>query len=145
MRPTDDWYFVVLLAKVRLNQPKNPPFSCLCPVGMGFSNVAHNAGVLHQVFDVLIGERGDGVHLEVVERASEGRAFAQDGGPGEPGLETLQRDALINALLAADRHAPFGVVVLAQQRIGGGPGRPGQAVLAEHDAGSGFLHGLILS
>ena len=45
MRSTDDWYRVVVLANVRLNQPKNPRFSCLYPFGIGFSNVAQSAGV----------------------------------------------------------------------------------------------------
>ncbi len=45
IRPTDDWYPVVARAKLRLNQPKRPRFSCLCPLGMGFNKVAHRAGV----------------------------------------------------------------------------------------------------
>src|SRR5699024_7152063 len=71
------------------------------------------------------------------ERAAERGSLAQDRRPGQARLEGLEADPFVHALLVRYGHAPFGVVVLAQQRVGARPGGTGQPVLADHGAGSG--------
>ena len=85
--------------------------------GADLEPVAHDAGILKQAFDVRLGKGGNCVRVEVVEGGPEGRTLAQDGGPRQAGLEGLQADAFVKALLVPDGEAPLGVVVLAQERI----------------------------
>ncbi len=64
-----------------------------------------------QTFDVVFGEAGDPVGVEVLERDPEGVALAQDRQPREPRLESLEAEALVDAALVADRPPPLVVVV----------------------------------
>src|SRR5690606_8441327 len=79
---------------------------------------------------------GDLVGVEAVEGAPERLALAQDRRPRQARLERLQREALEEAALVADRHAPLGVVVLPQERVARRPRRPQQTVLAAHQVGA---------
>src|SRR5690606_39814589 len=88
-----------------------------------------------QPLDIRLGECRHGVHVELPEGGAEGLALAQDGGPRQPRLETFQAEPFEQPALVAHRHAPFGVVVVAQKRVVRGPGRPRQTVRADDDAG----------
>ncbi len=73
--------------------------------------VAHDAFVLHQAFDLLGREAHDLLGLEPGERLPEIVALAQDGDPGEAGLETVEQQLFEERARVALRHAPFLVVV----------------------------------
>src|SRR5690606_26003970 len=60
--------------------------------------------------------------VEAGEGGAERLTLAEDGEPGEAGLEALQADLLEEAGVVGDRPAPLGVVVLPVQGVGGGPG-----------------------
>ena len=74
--------------------------------------VAHDAGVGHEPGHVVVAERGDDLGVEVGERRPERGPLAQDRDPGEPGLERLEREPLVQGVLAVHRPAPLLVVVL---------------------------------
>ena len=94
--------------------------------------VAHDRGITQQPGHVLVPEAGHHLRVETGEGVTEGRPLAQDRGPGQARLEGLQAQPLEDSPLVAHRHAPLGVVVLAQQRVGGRPSRPGQTVIPHH-------------
>ena len=100
--------------------------------GQDLGPVAHDPRVSQQPVHVLLPEAGHRLRDESGEGLTEGRPLAQDRRPGQARLEGLQAQPLEHAPLIAHRHAPLGVVVLAQQRVGGGPDRPGQAVVTHH-------------
>ena len=64
-----------------------------------------------QTFDVVFGEAGDPVGVEVLERGPEGIALAQDREPRQARLEPLEAQPLVDAALVADRPPPLVVVV----------------------------------
>ena len=100
--------------------------------GQDLGPVAHDRGVTQQAVHVLVPETGHHLRVETGEGVPEGRPLAQDRGPGQARLEGLQAQPLEDSPLVAHRHAPLGVVVLAQQRVGGRPSRPGQTVVPHH-------------
>ena len=114
-------------------------------VGEDLGAVAHDSGIRHQPLDVGVAERGDDLGVEAVERLAEGRALAQDGRPGQPGLEGLEADPLVEPVLVAHGHAPLGVVVVAQQRVDRRPGGAGEPVIADDDAGAGHGRPVVLT
>src|SRR5665647_1301383 len=70
-----------------------------------------------QACGVRIAKACDQRQVEVRERGTERRALAQDGDPGQPGLEALERDALEQLAVAVDCHPPLVVVVRLVERI----------------------------
>ena len=95
--------------------------------------VAHDPGIRHQALDVGLAVPGHDLRVEAVEGQPERRALAQDRGPGQARLERLEREPLEQAALVAHRHAPLGVVVLAQHRVDRCPDRAGQPVVTVDD------------
>src|SRR6266481_5940746 len=73
--------------------------------------VAHDAGILHQLLDLFRRVARDFRGLEAVEGAAEIVAFAQDGDPGQPGLEAVENELLVERAVVVFRHAPFLVVI----------------------------------
>ena len=79
--------------------------------------VAHDPGVAQQSLDISLAIARDLRGLEPVEGRAEPLAFAQDGDPGQPGLETVQ-DQLLPQRAAVDiRPAPFVVVIGNVKRV----------------------------
>jgi hypothetical protein len=93
--------------------------------GFNFGASADDAGVLHEAFDVGFFEAGDFGRVELVEGGTEGFALAEDGDPGEPGLEALEHEELPEGAGVGFGDAPFLVVVGEVERVGSGPGASG--------------------
>ena len=79
--------------------------------------VAHDAGVLHQPLDLLRRVARDLLRLEAVEGAAEVVALAQDGDPGQPGLEAVEHELFVERAVVVFRHAPFLVVIGDVERV----------------------------
>ena len=73
--------------------------------------VAHDTGIKHQfgLFRIVIA-RHDG-RIETIEGGAEIIALAQDGYPGQAGLETVKQQFLKQRLTVIFRHAPFLIVI----------------------------------
>jgi ureidoglycolate hydrolase len=80
--------------------------------------VAHDAGVAEEPSNVALAEAGDDLGVEPAERGAERLTLAEDRQPGEPGLEALERQPLVQAAFVPDRAAPLVVVVGDVERIG---------------------------
>ena len=93
--------------------------------------VAHDAGILHQRGGLALAVARDDGRLEVVEGAAEILALAQDGDPGEPGLEAVEHELLVERAVVVFRHAPFGVVIGDIERVVLRPGAAMKAVGVE--------------
>src|SRR5262245_24214287 len=93
--------------------------------------VAHDAGILHQLLDLFRRVARDFRRLEAVEGAAEILALAQDGDPGEPGLEAVENELLVERAVVVFRHAPFLVVIGDVERILLRPGTAFEAVGVE--------------
>src|SRR5580704_2657263 len=78
--------------------------------------------------------------LEVVESFAEVVALAQDGDPGEAGLEAVEDQLLIECAVVIFRHAPFGVVVGDIKRVFP---RPGATCLAVGMQAGGPAHATV--
>src|SRR5215472_9376513 len=94
--------------------------------------VAHDAGILQEALDVLLGEAGNGAEVEAGEGGAEVLPLDQDGAPAQPGLEALQAQLLEQAAIVADREAPLGVVIGQELRRGAAPGAARLAVRSGH-------------
>jgi hypothetical protein len=79
--------------------------------------VADNPRVTEEPLDVGLTEGRDSIDLEACERRPESLALAQDRQSGEPGLEALEAEPLVDAALVAHRPAPLLVVVGEVQGI----------------------------
>ena len=94
----------------------------ILPCGPELQAVADNPGILHQgLFDVLIRQRGQALHVEAKQHLTVAFALFQHGDPRQAGLETLQQQQFEQRLRVAQRHAPFVVVVGDVQRVIGAP------------------------
>src|SRR5262249_44219637 len=93
--------------------------------------VAHDAGILHQLLDLSRRVARDFRGLEGVEGAPEILALAQDGDPGQPGLEAVENELLVERAVVVFRHAPFLVVIGDVERILLRPGTAFEAVGVE--------------
>src|SRR5262249_2207550 len=102
-----------------------------CDRAFDLGAVAHDAGIVHQRVDLLGVVARDLLRLEIVESATEIVALAQDGDPGEPGLEAVEDQLLVERAVVIFRPAPFGVVVGHVERIFPWPGATGLAVGVE--------------
>src|SRR5262249_34437772 len=100
--------------------------------------VAHDAGVLHQRLDLLRGEARDLLRREAGEGAAEVVALAQDGDPGQPGLEAVENELFEQRAVVVFRHAPFLVVIGDVERVLLGPGTALEPVGVE--GGEGGVH-----
>ena len=99
--------------------------------------VADDAGVLHQRVLFLVAPAHDLLGVEAVERLAEGRALAQDGDPGESGLEAVEHELLEHRPIVVFGHAPFLVMIGDIERIDARPGAARQSVRVldrRHDA-----------
>ena len=76
--------------------------------GHDLGAVAHDAGVGHQRLDMRGVEAGDRRRLEAREGAAEGVALAQDGDPGQAGLEAVE-DQLLEQGAVVDSGTPHSV------------------------------------
>src|SRR5690606_36672046 len=74
--------------------------------------MADNPGIGKQPFYIVIGELRDPVEIEAFEGFAEVLALAQDGQPGQAGLESLQADLLEKPPVVAYRPPPFMVVIV---------------------------------
>src|SRR5262249_11178032 len=79
--------------------------------------VANNALVLHQALDLLGRITSDLCGLEVAEGSTKVLALAQDGDPGQSGLETIEHELLVECTIIELRNAPFIVVIGYVERI----------------------------
>ena len=79
--------------------------------GFNFGAGADDAGVLHEAFDVGFFEAGDLGGIELVEGGAEGFALAEDGDPGESGLEAFEHEEFPEGAGVGFGEAPFLVVV----------------------------------
>jgi hypothetical protein len=83
--------------------------------------MADDAFILEQAFDVALAKARYPVKIEIMERGAEVLALGQDGAPAQSGLKTLQTQFLEQAMIIADREAPFGIVIVEKLRCGAAP------------------------
>jgi hypothetical protein len=91
--------------------------------------------VAEEPLDVAFGERRDGVGIEACERATVPLALAQDRGPGEAGLRSLEREHLEELPLVVHRHTPLLIVVREVQRVVERCPRASRAIVGAHGGG----------
>src|SRR5690606_8155270 len=75
-----------------------------------------------EAFDVARAVARDLVEIEAVEGLAVGRALAQDGDPGEPGLRAFEHQELEETSIVVHRNAPLPIVVSEVERVLPGPG-----------------------
>ena len=102
--------------------------------------MADDAGIAEQPLDLGLVEIGDLVEIETGESRAEILALAQDGQPGQAGLEAFEADLFEQPPIVGDRAAPFVVVIAAVERIAAVPGAAQPAVLALAQAGPLLRH-----
>src|SRR5262249_330312 len=78
--------------------------------------------------------------LEIVEGAAEILALAQDGDPGEPGLEAVEDQLLVERAVVIFGDTPFGVMIGDVERV---LPRPGAAALAVGMPARGGAHATV--
>jgi hypothetical protein len=83
--------------------------------------VPDDPGVLEQARDVARVVAGHPLRIEAVEGFPEVFALAKDRDPAQARLEALEADLLEQAMVVADRPAPFFVVIAHVERIGSRP------------------------
>src|SRR5882762_6921439 len=79
--------------------------------------VAHDAGVLEELRDLLAIVAGHALRVEPVEGFEKAGALVQDDAPGEPGLEAIEHELREQTPVVAQRHAPLLVVIGEHQGI----------------------------
>jgi hypothetical protein len=105
--------------------------------------VADDAGVLQQAGDLGLAPGGDQGGIEALEGGAETITLAQDGDPGQPGLEAFETEEFKQALRVAFGAAPFVVVIGGIQGIGAAPGATYRIVGIFHRETFGFGVGRI--
>ncbi len=85
--------------------------------GLEFEAVADDAGVEHQLIDFSVAHLRHALHIEAVQHLPVALAFAQNGDPGQPGLEPFEQKQLEQTLRIAQRRAPLLIVISHVQRI----------------------------
>ncbi len=130
----------------RLQTPRAAQLNTSAGVGDGgfdLAPVAHDRGVVHQRLDVLLGVCRHDVRVEAGEGTPEVRALAQDGQPGQAGLERFQTQPLQQGLLAVDFDSPLVIVVITVVRFTSlgraHPRTAGTGIGADHDVRAGRL------
>ena len=83
--------------------------------------MADDPGVAEEPLDVAVAEARDALGIEAAEATAERLALAQDRDPGEPRLEALEAQPLVEAALVAYRPPPLLVVVRDVRRVGRRP------------------------
>src|SRR5262249_41478325 len=84
--------------------------------------ITHDAGILHQLLDLLRRVARDLLRLEAVEGPAEVLALAQNGDPGQPGLKAVEDELLVERAVVVFGHAPFFVMIGDVKRVLLGPG-----------------------
>ncbi len=79
--------------------------------------VADDAGVEHQLIDFGVAHLRHALHIEAVQHLPVALALAQNGDPGQPGLEPFEQKQLEQTLRIAQRRAPLLIVISHVQRI----------------------------
>ena len=87
-----------------------------------------DALVLQQPRHVALAEGRDALDLEAVKRLAKVLALAEDGDPGQTGLEAFEADLLEEADIVDDGKAPLGVVVVGVEGVVAAPPAAGDTV-----------------
>ncbi len=85
--------------------------------GLELETVADDAGVEHQLIDLRVAHLCHALHIKAVQHFTIALAFAQNGDPGQPGLEPFEQKQLEQTLRIAQRRAPLLIVISHVQRI----------------------------
>ncbi len=85
--------------------------------GLELEAVADDARVEHQLVDFRVAHLRHALHIEAVQHFPVALAFAQNGDPGQPGLEPFEQKQLEQTLRIAQRRAPLLIVISHVQRI----------------------------
>lgn len=85
--------------------------------GLELEAVADDARVEHQLIDLGVAHLRHPLHIEAVQHLPVALAFAQNGDPGQPGLEPFEQKQLEQTLRIAQRRAPLLIVISHVQRI----------------------------
>src|SRR5215471_14412248 len=110
---------------------KLPGASSIVDDGLDLAPMADDALILEQTVDVAPGEAREPVEVEMMKGCAEVLALGQDGAPVQSGLETLQAQLLEQAVIIADREAPFGIVIAEKFRRGCAPAAAQPAIGAD--------------
>src|SRR5208337_2169696 len=86
-----------------------------------FCAVADDTGILHEGFDLGAIVAGDLVRVEIVEGGAESLALAQYCDPGQPRLESVEKEFFKKRPAVALRHAPFLIMIGDVKRVIAGP------------------------
>jgi hypothetical protein len=90
--------------------------------GFDFGSGTDDSGVLEEALDVFFGEFGYAFGIEVVKGRAKGVALAENGDPGEAGLEAVEHEGLPEGSAVVFGDAPLGVVVGLHEGVAFGPG-----------------------
>lgn len=85
--------------------------------GLELETVANDPWVEHQLIDFRIAHLRHALYVEAVQHFPVALAFAQNGDPGQPGLEPFEQKQLEQTLRIAQRRAPLLIVISHVQRI----------------------------
>src|SRR5262249_42899680 len=102
--------------------------------------VADDADIVHQRKDLLGVVARDLRRFEIVEGAAEVVALAQDGDPGQPGLEPVEDQLFVERAVVIFGYTPFAVVI---GDVKGILARPGAAHLAVGMQARGATHATV--
>ena len=89
----------------------------VAPGSLELEAVADDARVEHQLIDFGVAHLRHPLHIEAVQHFAVVLAFAQNGDPGQPGLEPFEQKQLEQTLRIAQRRAPLLIVISHVQRI----------------------------
>ncbi len=89
----------------------------IAPGRIELEAVADDAGVEHQLIDFCIAHLRHALHVKAEQHLPVALAFAQNGDPGQPGLEPFEQKQLEQTLRIAQRRAPLLIVISHVQRI----------------------------
>src|SRR4029453_14074240 len=80
--------------------------------GVDLGQIADNAGIVHEPFDIRLVVGGHPLRQKLVESGAEVLTLPQDRYPGQPRLESLKGHPLVQARSAGHRLAPLSIVVV---------------------------------
>lgn len=98
-----------------------------------FEPVADDARVVQQTVYVIWTITRNSLGVEAVEGRDEMLPLAQDGDPGEPGLEAFKEQPFKKGAIIVAGYAPFFVVVRDVERIAANPGATNRGVVLAMD------------
>ena len=119
----DGWHVAAACEVIDLRRPtdKRPeqpdrivqaqPSLGVLPRSLELEAVADDAGVLHQLLDLIIAQHRQTLRIEAKQHLAIALTFFQHRDPRQAGLKTFQQQEFEQPLRVAQRYAPFVIVI----------------------------------